>query len=151
MTFSAPTHEISPYIFGINWGPTSSVKDLGVSVRRWGGNRATKYNWKDDLDSAGSDWFYLNEYSKPPGTPEDKKTYFQFIKETLAGGAEVNFSIPITEWIAKRHPDEKGRYYVTTELGIQVFDMTGRHSGTIAPPYPGAKIVSCEFAGKDHD
>jgi gluconolactonase len=47
--------------------------------------------------------------------------------------------------------DEKGRYYVTTELGIQVFDMTGRHSGTIAPPYPGAKIVSCEFAGKDHE
>jgi hypothetical protein len=110
VTFSAPTHEISPYIFGTNWGPTSSVKDLGVSVRRWGGNRATKYNWKDDLDSAGSDWFFLNEYAKPQGTPEDKKTYFQFIKETLAGGAEVNFSIPITEWIAKRHPDEKGRY-----------------------------------------
>lgn len=47
--------------------------------------------------------------------------------------------------------DEKGRYYVTTELGIQVFDNTGRHSGTIALPFPGAKIVSCEFAGKDHD
>jgi gluconolactonase len=47
--------------------------------------------------------------------------------------------------------DEKGRYYITTELGIQVFDQTGRHSGTIALPFPGAKIVSCEFAGKDHD
>jgi gluconolactonase len=47
--------------------------------------------------------------------------------------------------------DEKGRYYITTELGIQVFDQTGRHAGTIALPFPGAKIVSCEFAGKDHD
>lgn len=47
--------------------------------------------------------------------------------------------------------DEKGRYYVTTELGIQVFDQTGRHSGTIGLPYPGAKIVSCEFAGKNHE
>ncbi len=47
--------------------------------------------------------------------------------------------------------DEKGRFYVTSELGIQVFDATGRHSGTIAPPYFGAKIVSVEFAGKDHD
>ena len=47
--------------------------------------------------------------------------------------------------------DEKGRYYITTELGIQVFDQTGRHSGTIALPFPGAKIVSCEFAGKGHD
>ena len=110
VTFSAPAHEISPYIFGTNWGPASSVKDIGVSVRRWGGNRATKYNWKDDLDSAGVDWFFLNEYSKPKGTPEEKKSYYQFIKETLAGGSEVNFSIPITEWVAKRHPDEKGRY-----------------------------------------
>lgn len=47
--------------------------------------------------------------------------------------------------------DEKGRYYITSELGIQVFDQTGRHSGTIALPFPGAKVVSCEFAGKDHD
>lgn len=47
--------------------------------------------------------------------------------------------------------DEKGRFYVTTELGIQIFDSMGRHSGTIAPPFFGAKIVSVEFAGKDHD
>jgi hypothetical protein len=110
VTFSAATHEISPYVFGTNWGPPSSVKDLGVSVRRWGGNRSTKYNWKDDLDSAGVDWFFLNDYAKPKGTPEEKKNYYQFIKETLAGGAEVNFAIPISDWIAKRHPDEKGRY-----------------------------------------
>lgn len=47
--------------------------------------------------------------------------------------------------------DEKGRYYVTTELGIQVFDAMGRLAGTIAPPYPGAKIVSVEFAGPARD
>ena len=110
VTFGAPAHEISPYIFGTNGGPSSSIKDIGVRVRRWGGNRTTKYNWKDDLDSAGNDWFFLNEYSKPLGTPEEKKSYYQFIKETLAGGSAVNFSIPITAWIAKRHPDEKGRY-----------------------------------------
>lgn len=47
--------------------------------------------------------------------------------------------------------DEKGRFYITTETGIQMFDSMGRHSGTIELPFPGAKIVSCEFAGKDHD
>jgi enterochelin esterase family protein len=47
--------------------------------------------------------------------------------------------------------DEKGRFYVTSEPGIQMFDSMGRHSGTIAPPFFGAKIVSVEFAGKDHD
>jgi gluconolactonase len=47
--------------------------------------------------------------------------------------------------------DEKGRYYVTTELGIQMFDATGRHSGTIAKPSLESKVVSVEFAGKDKD
>lgn len=47
--------------------------------------------------------------------------------------------------------DEKGRYYVTSELGIQVFDATGRLAGTISPPYLGAKIVSVEFAGPGRD
>jgi len=46
--------------------------------------------------------------------------------------------------------DEKGRYYVTSELGIQVFDATGRLSGIIAKPHPEAKIVSVEFAGEGH-
>jgi hypothetical protein len=106
----APAHEISPFIFGINWGSASSIKDIGATVRRWGGNRTTKYNWKYDVDSAGSDWYFLNEYSKPLGTPEEKKKYHEFIKETLAGGAQVNFGIPITPFIAKPHPDEKQRY-----------------------------------------
>jgi gluconolactonase len=47
--------------------------------------------------------------------------------------------------------DVKGRYYVTTETGIQVFDMTGRLAGTIAKPTPESKIVSVEFAGAGHE
>jgi enterochelin esterase family protein len=47
--------------------------------------------------------------------------------------------------------DAAGRYYVTSELGIQVFDATGRLSGTIALPFQGAKIVSVEFAGPNHE
>lgn len=44
-----------------------------------------------------------------------------------------------------------GRWFVTTTLGIQVFDQAGRHAGTLAKPSPEAKVVSCEFAGKDRD
>jgi len=47
--------------------------------------------------------------------------------------------------------DAAGRYYVTSELGIQMFDATGRHSGTVALPFQGAKIVSVEFAGPNHE
>ena len=47
--------------------------------------------------------------------------------------------------------DLAGRYYVTTYLGVQVFDQTGRLSGIIDKPTPDGKVVSVEFAGKDHD
>ncbi|MCB1210139.1 MAG: SMP-30/gluconolactonase/LRE family protein [Verrucomicrobiales bacterium] len=46
--------------------------------------------------------------------------------------------------------DEKGRFFVTTELGVQIFDPTGRLSGIIAKPVPGGKVVSVEFGGADH-
>jgi gluconolactonase len=44
-----------------------------------------------------------------------------------------------------------GRWFVTTALGVQVFDQAGRHAGTLAKPTPDAKVVSVEFAGKAHD
>ena len=42
--------------------------------------------------------------------------------------------------------DALGRYYVTSALGIQMFDWTGRLSGVIARPQ-NKGTVSCEFAG----
>ncbi|WP_395740202.1 SMP-30/gluconolactonase/LRE family protein [Prosthecobacter sp.] len=44
-----------------------------------------------------------------------------------------------------------GRIFVTTELGVQIFDPAGRLAGIIAKPDPAGKVVSVEFAGKDHD
>lgn len=43
--------------------------------------------------------------------------------------------------------DAFGRYYVTSALGIQMFDPTGRLGGVIANPQPS--VVSVEFAGPD--
>ncbi len=47
--------------------------------------------------------------------------------------------------------EANGRYFVTTELGVQIFDPAGRLAGIIAKPVADGKIVSVEFAGKDHD
>ncbi|MBI1842976.1 MAG: SMP-30/gluconolactonase/LRE family protein [Verrucomicrobia bacterium] len=44
--------------------------------------------------------------------------------------------------------DADGRYYVTSALGIQMFDATGRLSGIISRPQAKG-TVSCAFAGKD--
>lgn len=74
---------------------------------------------------------------------------------TLTGGAPyMTMWLPVGKETASGDgatTESKGRYFVTTELGIQVFDPTGRLSGIIAKPVADGKVVSCEFAGKDHD
>ncbi len=44
--------------------------------------------------------------------------------------------------------DSEGRYYVTTSLGVQIFDAAGRLSGILPKPQE-ANLVSAAFAGPD--
>jgi hypothetical protein len=104
-----PLHDVSPYLFGSNWMNPESIKETNTAINRWGGNTTSVYNWKADNDNKGDDWFYLDDYSKPDGTPETEKGYYKFIKNTLAAGADVNFTIAAGPWIAKPHPSG-GRY-----------------------------------------
>ncbi len=46
--------EISPYIYGINYG--GSIRYTYPKSIRLGGNRFTAYNWENNYSNAGSDW-----------------------------------------------------------------------------------------------
>lgn len=74
---------------------------------------------------------------------------------TLTGGAPfMTMWLPVGKETASGDgatTESKGRYFVTTDLGVQVFDPAGRLAGIIAKPVADGKIVSVEFAGKDHD
>jgi enterochelin esterase-like enzyme/sugar lactone lactonase YvrE len=45
--------------------------------------------------------------------------------------------------------DAQGRWYVTSTLGVQIFDPTGRECGLLTHPAPGKQLVSAAFAGPD--
>ncbi|HUR57227.1 MAG TPA: SMP-30/gluconolactonase/LRE family protein [Opitutaceae bacterium] len=47
--------------------------------------------------------------------------------------------------------DTLGRYYVTTALGVQVFDPTGRLCGVVDKPLPDKNLTSCVLAGPQRD
>ena len=47
--------------------------------------------------------------------------------------------------------DTMGRYYVTTALGVQVFDPTGRLCGVLDKPQPAKPLTSCVLAGAKRD
>lgn len=46
--------------------------------------------------------------------------------------------------------DKAGRYYVTSEVGIQIFDPTGRPCGVLPKIHNDQPLVTCMLAGKDH-
>ena len=46
--------------------------------------------------------------------------------------------------------DKAGRYYVTSDLGVQIFDPTGRPCGVLPKVDPTQPLVTCILAGPDH-
>jgi enterochelin esterase family protein len=46
--------------------------------------------------------------------------------------------------------DKKGRYYVTSELGVQIFDPTGRPCGLLPKPNKDQPLTTCILAGAKH-
>lgn len=47
--------------------------------------------------------------------------------------------------------DKAGRYYVTSESGVQIFDPTGRPCGVLPKPDKTKPLTSCTLAGKNHE
>ena len=47
--------------------------------------------------------------------------------------------------------DKKGRYYITSAVGIQVFDPTGRPCGVLPKPDVSQPLTSCTLAGPLHN
>ena len=58
---AAGQQPISPYIYGMaNYGVAPAFqKSARLSVLRWGGDGATRYNWQVDSSNAGFDWFFM--------------------------------------------------------------------------------------------
>jgi enterochelin esterase family protein len=47
--------------------------------------------------------------------------------------------------------DREGKYYVTSAVGVQVFDPTGRLCGVLPAPRPGRPLTSCILGGPNRD
>ena len=47
--------------------------------------------------------------------------------------------------------DKAGRYYVTSALGVQIFDPTGRPCGVLPKPDRDQPLTTCMLAGPNHE
>ncbi|MBW8889988.1 MAG: endoglucanase [Fibrobacteres bacterium] len=93
---------ISPLIYGSN--DDSITADDGVTLRRYGGNRLTGYNWENNASSAGTD--YLNSSdSFLGGGLVPGKAMTDFHDKSVAAGQQSVLTLQAAGYVAK---DKKG-------------------------------------------
>ena len=83
---------ISPLIYGAAYADDAAIRDLRLPAHRLGGNNTSRYNWRENADNRGNDWFYqsIGDTSATPGERADS-----FITRSKAGGAEPMLTIPL--------------------------------------------------------
>ena len=78
-------HAISPLVYGVAYGDSSTLADLNSPLNRYGGNNASRYNWQLNASNRGFDWYFesIAETSAVAGEFADT-----FIADSRAGGSE---------------------------------------------------------------
>lgn len=116
---TADVHAISDDVYGMNFADEALAKELALPVRRWGGNRTTRYNWQVDVDNTGSDWFFENiPYARTPGrTLPDGSAADLFVEQDRRTGTRSLVTLPMAGWAAKRRPPGDNHPY---DCGFQV-------------------------------
>ena len=100
---------ISPFIYGVAAADEATLRALGATVDRWGGNSSTRYNWANGHAwNAARDWEFRNgNYGNPQGLVADK-----FVAAALAAGAVPLITIPSIGYVARN--DDNG----TQSVGV---------------------------------
>lgn len=91
-------HAINPEIYGVAHADAASLADLNVPLNRYGGNNTSRYNWQQNADNRGFDW-YFESVPLGPGTPGEEAD--TFIATSRQGGAEPMMTIPMVGWVGK--------------------------------------------------
>ena len=137
-----PSFPISPGIYGIAFNPRKNQADsyqwrLAPTARRWGGNPASRYNWRlGNAWNTAADWFFMNvNYTGVPNY-----SWQQFLDENRRHGVQTALTVPMLGWVAK---DTQSYSYPTSIYGQQRghFGSSGDVGNGIAPngqPLPGS-------------
>jgi hypothetical protein len=113
---SRGTRPISPLIYGIAYNPRhndAAQWRLGATGRRWGGNPASRYNWRlGNAWNAAADWFFANvNYA-----PKADFTWEEFLQENHQHNVRAALTVPMLGWVAR---DSRSYSYPVSVFGPQ--------------------------------
>jgi Glycoside hydrolase family 44 len=109
----AKASKISPYIYGIAFYAFHDEKRaadqwmLGATVRRWGGNTTSTYNWELNTWNTGNDWYFENH---------GISSYKEFFKANVDHKMASTLTVPIMGWVAK---DDSSSSFPVSVFGPQ--------------------------------
>lgn len=110
---------ISPLIYGVAFADERTLRALGATVDRWGGNASTRYNWTASSENAARDWEFRNK----PGNDPDA-----FVAGARAAGASVVMTVPTIGWVA-RNSDNGTRSVGVPAGGGRALNAAGAIAG----------------------
>jgi len=89
---------INPAIYGVAYATQAQLQDLNAPLHRYGGNNTSRYNWQQNADNRGADWYFesIGEASATAGQRGD-----DFVTTSRGAGAEPMITVPIIDYIAK--------------------------------------------------
>ncbi|HEX9927269.1 MAG TPA: glycoside hydrolase family 44 protein [Pyrinomonadaceae bacterium] len=107
---------INPQIYGVAHATTAQLAELNAPLNRLGGNNTSRYNWQQNADNRGNDWYFQSiPFANTPGEVGDT-----FIQNSRAANAEPMLTVPIIDWIAKVGANrEKLSSYSISKYGAQ--------------------------------
>jgi hypothetical protein len=134
---AANQHPINPLIYGVHFADTGTLSDLGATLNRLGGNSTGRYNWVQNIDNRGVD-YYFESIPYPDHTPGELGD--TFISTTKAGGAEPFLTMPMVGWVAKTNASfDTLCSFSVTKYGGQVDNDGDCGNGCV----PGADVYPC--------
>ena len=99
-------HPISNDIYGINFANNDIdfCKEIKLPLDRWGGNAASRYNFKNDASNRANDWFFENQPepdNKDPKKLPDGSHTDRFVADDKKAGTRSMITVPLIGVVAK--------------------------------------------------
>jgi len=96
-----PTHAISALIYGMNFYSLNPLAEVasGMTIDRFGGDGASRYNYLLDVTNSASDWFFENTKAGT-GLQETGQLNTQFLADRAAGVKTIA-TVNVLGWVAK--------------------------------------------------
>src|SRR5215467_12562958 len=94
----ANRHPINANVYGVAHATVADLTDLNVPLNRNGGNNTTRYNWQQNADNRGNDWYYesIGDASAVAGERGDT-----FFSTSRSANAQAMLTVPMIDWVAK--------------------------------------------------